>query len=40
MLVYWQLDAKRRFKGPKASAEADLRRIEAEMAAAAKGAQD
>ena len=40
MFGYWQLDAKRRFTGPKPSAEEELRRIEAQMAAAAKGAQD
>jgi amino acid transporter len=40
MVAYWQLDAKRRFAGPKPSAEEELRRIEAELAAAAKGAQD
>jgi amino acid transporter len=32
MLLYWQLDAKKRFTGPKKSAEEDLRKIEAEMA--------
>jgi amino acid transporter len=37
MVVYWQLDAKKRFTGPKATAEEDLRRIEAELAAAAAG---
>lgn len=40
MFGYWQLDAKRRFTGPRPSAEEELRRIEAELAAAAKGAQD
>lgn len=34
MFLYWQLDAKRRFTGPKASSEAELRRIEADLAAA------
>jgi amino acid transporter len=38
MVLYWQLDAKNRFKGPKPTAEDDLRRIEADMAAA--GGQD
>jgi L-asparagine transporter-like permease len=37
MVLYWQLDAKKRFKGPKAAAEEELRRIEAEMAARAAG---
>jgi amino acid transporter len=37
MVLYWQLDAKNRFTGPKKSAEEELRRIEAEMAAAAGG---
>jgi amino acid transporter len=32
MVLYWQLDAKKRFTGPKATAEEELRRIEAEMA--------
>lgn len=44
MVVYWQLDAKKRFTGPKKTAEEELRRIEADMAAAAKagggGGQD
>jgi amino acid transporter len=31
LFVYWQVDAKRRFKGPKATAEAELREIEREM---------
>jgi amino acid transporter len=35
MFLYWQLDAKRRFAGPKPTAEEELRRIEAELAAAA-----
>ena len=38
MVLYWQLDAKKRFAGPKATAEEELRRIEAQMAAAVKGA--
>lgn len=33
MFLYWHLDAKKRFTGPKPSAETELRRIEAEMAA-------
>ena len=37
MVLYWQLDAKKRFKGPKAAAEEELRAIEAEMAARAAG---
>ena len=37
MFAYWQLDAKNRFTGPKKTAEEDLRRIEAEMAAGAAG---
>src|SRR5262249_34778519 len=28
MALYWQLDAKRRFRGPQPAAEADLRRLE------------
>lgn len=44
MVLYWQLDAKKRFTGPKKTAEEELRRIEADMAAAAKagggGGQD
>jgi amino acid transporter len=32
MFVYWQLDAKKRFTGPKPTAEAELRKIEADMA--------
>ncbi|RPI89163.1 MAG: amino acid permease [Chloroflexi bacterium] len=32
MFLYWQLDAKKRFKGPSKSDEAELRRIEAQMA--------
>jgi amino acid transporter len=35
MFAYWQFYAKRRFTGPKPTAEAELRRIEAELAAAA-----
>jgi amino acid transporter len=37
LVVYWFAWAKKNFHGPKAAAEADLRRIEAEFAAAAKG---
>ena len=37
MVIYWQLDAKNRFKGPTKADEAELRRIEADMAAAAAG---
>ncbi len=37
LVVYWFAWARKNFKGPKAAAEADLRRIEAEFAAAAKG---
>ncbi|MDD2920663.1 MAG: amino acid permease [Anaerolineales bacterium] len=37
MYIYWQVDAKHRFTGPKPTAESDLRKIEAEMA---KGAGD
>ncbi len=37
LVVYWYAWAKKNFTGPKAAAEADLRRIEAEFAAAAKG---
>ncbi|MEK7783810.1 MAG: amino acid permease [Chloroflexota bacterium] len=44
MVIYWQLDAKKRFAGPTKAAEEELRRIEADMAAAAKagggGGQD
>jgi len=32
MFFYWQLDAKNRFKGPTTADEAELRRIEAQMA--------
>ncbi|HHY56748.1 MAG TPA: amino acid permease [Chloroflexi bacterium] len=32
MFIYWQLDAKKRFKGPSPADEAELRRIEAELA--------
>ena len=35
MVLYWQLDAKKRFTGPTTADEAELRRIEAEMAAKA-----
>jgi len=37
LLVYWFAWARTHFTGPKAAAEADLRRIEAEFTAAAKG---
>ena len=37
LTVYWFAWARKNFTGPKAAAEADLRRIEAEFAAAAKG---
>jgi len=37
MFLYWQLDAKHRFTGPKKTAEEELRRIEADMAKAAAG---
>ncbi len=37
MVVYWQLDAKKRFTGPTPADEEALRRIEAEMAEAAHG---
>src|SRR5262245_35443869 len=37
MALYWQLDAKKRFTGPQPATEAELRRIEAEEAAAAVG---
>ncbi len=37
LIVYWFAWARTHFTGPKAAAEADLRRIEAEFAAAAKG---
>jgi amino acid transporter len=33
MFIYWQLDAKHRFTGPKPTAESELRKIEAEMSA-------
>ena len=33
MFIYWQVDAKKRFTGPKPTAEAELRKIEAEMSA-------
>lgn len=32
MVAYWQLDARKRFTGPKPSSEAELRQIEAELA--------
>jgi amino acid transporter len=38
MFLYWQLDAKRRFSGPKATTEEDLRRLEAAVHEAAAGA--
>jgi amino acid transporter len=31
MVLYWQLDAKKRFTGPKPTAEVELRKLEAEM---------
>jgi len=37
MFVYWQVGVKQRFSGPKATAEAELRRIEADLAAAGAG---
>jgi amino acid transporter len=37
LVVYWFVWARKNFTGPKAAAEADLRRIEAEFASAAKG---
>lgn len=40
LLIAWFGYAKNNFKGPKAADEAELRRIEAEMAAAAKGQGD
>lgn len=40
MVLYWQLYAKSHFKGPKKTAEEDLRRVEAEMAAAVKSGDD
>jgi amino acid transporter len=40
LVVYWFGYAKKNFTGPKAADEAELRRIEAEMAAAAKGKGD
>jgi len=40
LVVYWFAWAKNNFKGPKAADEGELRRIEAEMAAAAKGKGD
>lgn len=32
VFLYWQLDAKKRFKDPTKTDEAELRRIEAQMA--------
>ena len=40
MFLYWQLDASKRFTGPKATAEDELRRIEAEMAKGATTGDD
>ena len=40
MVLYWQLDAKKRFKGPTTADETELRRIEGELLAAAKGKGD
>ena len=40
MFIYWQVDVKKRFTGPKPTAEAELRRIESEMTAAAKSGDD
>jgi hypothetical protein len=40
MVFYWNVDVKKRFTGPKPTAEAELRKIEADMAAAAKGTGD
>lgn len=37
MVLYWQLDAKKRFTGPTPTDEAELRRIEAELAEVAHG---
>jgi amino acid transporter len=37
MTLYWQLEAKKRFTGPKPAAEAELRRVEAELGAVATG---
>jgi len=37
MVLYWQLDAKRRFTGPTPLSEEELRRIEAELEAMARG---
>ncbi len=37
MVLYWQLDAKKRFTGPTPADEAELRRIEAELAEVAHG---
>jgi hypothetical protein len=31
MFLYWQIDAKRRFKGPSPADEAELRKIEHEL---------
>lgn len=40
MFLYWQPDAKKRFRGPTKSDEAELRRIEGELVVAAKGQGD
>jgi amino acid transporter len=40
LLVYWFAYAKSHFKGPKAADEAELRRIEGQLAAAAHGKGD
>ncbi|MBM4424721.1 MAG: amino acid permease [Chloroflexi bacterium] len=37
MLIYWQVDVKKRFAGPTKADEEELRKIEADMAAAAHG---
>ena len=37
MVLYWQLDAKKRFTGPTPTDEAELRRIEDELAEVAHG---
>ena len=37
MAIYWLVDARKRFTGPKASSEEELRRVEAELARLAKG---
>jgi len=40
MVLYWQLDAKKRFTGPKQTSEEELRKIEADMSAAATTGDD